>query len=82
MSHFRHYLLLLTTLVLLSLSGTSLAQRASNGNGLDQAVRSVEKRTGGQVLSAERRRIDGKPKYRIKVLSPSGRVRIIYVDAR
>ena len=82
MSHFRHYLLLFTTLTLLSLSGTSLAQRASSGNGLDQAVRSVEQRTGGQVLSAERRRVDGKPKYRIKVLSPSGRVRIIYVDAR
>jgi len=74
--------LLIVTLALLSASGVSLAQRAPDKNGLDQAVRSVEKRTGGQVLSAEKRRVDGQQKYRIKVLSPTGRVRIIYIAAQ
>ena len=80
--HARRFTLLAFALALLSVSGASLAQRSPDENGLDQAVRSVEQRTGGQVLSADRRRVDGQPKYRIKVLSPSGRVRIIYIDAR
>ena len=49
---------------------------------LNQAVRSVEQSTGGQVVAAEKRRVNGKQKYRIKVLTPSGRVRIIHVDAK
>jgi uncharacterized membrane protein YkoI len=60
---------------------SAYAQRPANG-GLDQAVRNVEQRTGGQVLAAEKRRVDGQHKYRIKVLTPDGRVRIIHVDAR
>lgn len=75
---------LLTTLLIgLLLMSTAQAQRPGAGqhNGLDRAVRQVEKRTGGQVLSAERRRIDGRIKYRIKVLTPRGRVRIIYRNA-
>jgi len=64
------------------MSGASLAQHTSGKNGLGQAVRSTEQRTGGKVLSAEKRRVDGQTKYRIKILSPEGRVRIIHVDPR
>jgi len=69
-------------ILLLSFSGAAQAQRAPKASGLDQAIRTTEQRTGGQVLSAEKRRVDGQLKYRIKVLTPSGRVRIIYIDAR
>ena len=54
----------------------------NGNNGLNQAIRSTEQRTGGRVLSADKRRIDGQPKYRLKVLTPSGRVRIINIEAR
>ena len=50
-------------------------------NGLGSAVSEAERRTGGRVLSADPRNIDGKQKYRIKVLTPSGRVRILHMDA-
>lgn len=71
----------LFTALLLSLSTPALAQRAG-GNGMDSAIRSVERQTGGQVLSAERRQDNGKVYYRVKVLTPDGRVRIIRVNAR
>ena len=82
MKHLKPYLLLITALTLQLVSSGALAQRASNNSGLDQAIRSAEQRTGGQVLSAEKRRIDGQAKYRIKILTPSGHVRIILIDAR
>ena len=81
MRRFGLHLLLLLAIMVLPFASTALAQRAPHDNGLSQAVKSVEDRTGGQVLSAEKRRIDGELKYRIKVLTPSGRVRIIYIDA-
>ena len=74
----------LTLLVLLTIAITSPAghaQRSSNGSGLEQAIRSIEQQTGGRVLSADKRQVDGQPRYRLKVLTPSGRVRIIYIDA-
>ena len=50
-------------------------------NGLGNAVSEAERRTGGRVLSADPRSIEGKQKYRIKVLTPSRRVRILHLDA-
>lgn len=49
--------------------------------GLGNAISETERRTGGRVLSADPRSVDGKQKYRIKVLTPSGRVRILHLDA-
>jgi high-affinity K+ transport system ATPase subunit B len=46
---------------------------------LSDAVRRVERRTGGQVLSAERVPFDGRDVNRVKVVDSSGRVRI-YMD--
>ncbi|HEY0504267.1 MAG TPA: hypothetical protein VGD42_12320 [Lysobacter sp.] len=46
---------------------------------LSDSVRRVERRTGGQVLSAERVPYDGRDVNRVKVVDSSGRVRI-YMD--
>lgn len=65
------------------------AQPQSHGRGrgpshgerevLSDAVRRVERRTGGQVLSAEVVPYDGRDISRIKVVDSSGRVRV-YLD--
>ncbi|WP_238978860.1 PepSY domain-containing protein [Novilysobacter arseniciresistens] len=54
-------------------------QRDADHTALSAAVRRVERRTGGQVLSAERVPYDGRDINRIKVVDSSGRVRV-YVD--
>ena len=82
MKRLKPILLLIIALALQLVGNDTLAQRVPNNSGLDQAIRSAEQRTGGQVLSAEKRRINGQLKYRIKILTPSGHVRIILVDAR
>lgn len=56
-------------------------RREAPGRGLSDAVREAERRTGGQVLSAEPRDEGGRPVYRVKVLTPDGRVRVLYLDA-
>lgn len=48
---------------------------------LDQAVRRVQADTDGKVLSAEPRRIGRHAEYRIKVLTPTGHVRVIVVSS-
>jgi hypothetical protein len=55
---------------------------AAAGISLQQAVRKVRRRTGGRVLSAGVSKVGGNPVYRIKVLMPGGRVRVVLVDAR
>lgn len=47
-----------------------------------EAAALVQRRTGAQVLGAERVETRGRRMYRIKVLTRSGHVRIIWVDAR
>lgn len=54
-------------------------ERADDRQGLSDSVRRVERRTGGQVLSAERVPYDGRDVNRVKVVDSSGRVRI-YMD--
>ncbi|AWV06328.1 PepSY domain-containing protein [Marilutibacter maris] len=53
--------------------------RGADHRALSDAVRRVERRTGGQVLSAERVPFDGRDVNRIKVVDSSGRVRV-YMD--
>lgn len=50
--------------------------------GLAAAAAEARRRTGGQVLSAERYQANGEARYRIKVLTPDGRVRILDLEAR
>jgi len=51
-----------------------------NGLSLEQAVKRVKKQSDVRVLSAERVRSEGRTMYRIKVLTPNGRVKHIWVD--
>jgi hypothetical protein len=53
--------------------------RGTDQRALSEAVRRVERRTGGQVLSAERVPFDGRNVNRIKVVDSRGRVRV-YMD--
>ncbi len=53
--------------------------RREDHRALSDAVRRVERRTGGQVLSAERVPFDGRDVSRVKVVDSSGRVRV-YMD--
>ena len=55
------------------------AERNADHRALSEAVRRVERRTGGQVLSAERVPFDGRDINRIKVVDTDGRVRV-YLD--
>ena len=54
----------------------------SDHTALSAAVRRVERRTGGQVLSAERVPYDGRDINRVKVVDSSGRVRVFVDDPR
>lgn len=47
---------------------------------LSEATERVQKRTGGRVLSAQTVHEEGRDLYRIKVLTPQGEVRIVYVN--
>jgi uncharacterized membrane protein YkoI len=49
---------------------------------LNEAVRQVKRETGGRVLSAETVRQKGRELHRIKVLTPSGQVRVVVIDAQ
>jgi hypothetical protein len=53
--------------------------RGDDQRALSDAVRRIERRTGGQVLSAERVPFDGRDVNRVKVVDSSGRVRV-YMD--
>jgi len=49
---------------------------------LPESVLRAERQTGGEVLRAERMQRDGREVYRLKVLTPDGRVRIMREDPR
>lgn len=52
------------------------------GISLDQAVQQVRQETGGRVLSADSVRQGDRLVHRIKVLTPSGHVRVYTIDAQ
>ncbi|MGY1425827.1 PepSY domain-containing protein [Lysobacter sp. A289] len=54
-------------------------ERRADQRALSEAVRRVERRTDGEVISAERVPYDGRDINRIKIVDSSGRVRV-YVD--
>jgi len=60
-----------------SLAPPSSITRASRVS-MEEAIDTVQRRTGGKVLDA-RLRDDA---YRIKILTRRGEVRVVYVDAR
>jgi hypothetical protein len=52
------------------------------GAGLNEAVQQVQRETGGRVLSAVTVNQGGRLVHRIKVLLPSGQVRVVMVGAQ
>ena len=54
--------------------------RRAEHRALANAVRRVERETGGEVLSAERVQSDGHDVSRVKVVDASGRVRVYMGD--
>jgi uncharacterized membrane protein YkoI len=44
-------------------------------------VARIRKQTGGRVLAAETRFIDGRPVHVIRILTPQGKVRNFQIDA-
>lgn len=48
----------------------------------DQAAAQVQQQTGGRVLSVDSAERDGRKVFRVRVLTRSGEVRIVIVDAR
>ena len=50
------------------------------GRGMPDAVRRVERETGGQVLNVESMRFQGREIHRVKVLEPGGRIRVVVDD--
>ncbi len=52
------------------------------GASLNEAVQQVQRETGGRVLSADTVNQGGRAVHRIKVLTPSGQVRVLTIDAQ
>ena len=53
----------------------------SRENTLPASVRRIERETGGQVLKAQPIQRDGREVYRVKVVTPQGRVRVMEDDS-
>lgn len=64
-----------------SARGGRSEDRQADHRALADAVRRVERATGGEVLSAERVQSDGRDVSRVKVVDASGRVRVYMDDA-
>ena len=61
-------------------AGFQVAKR--EGLSLEQAAARIQRQTGGRILSADVLEKKGRVVYRIKVLMPSGHVRIFRVEAQ
>lgn len=66
--------------LMLFLSVGLAAPTAEAAMSRDQAVRMVQQQTDGRILSVDTVRRGNRVIYRIKVLTPEGRVRVITVD--
>ena len=45
--------------------------------GMHRAIEDAQRQHGGKILSADRMRNDGRDVYRVKLLTPAGRVRVV-----
>ena len=75
-------ILRISALLLLLVTATAAAQAQEPSLTLEQAVNQVQQETGGKVLSASTvRRGRNAFEHRIKVLTPSGHVRVVTVNS-
>lgn len=70
-----------STSVPAAMTGQPDAEKASTPITLQQAVDQAQKDTGGRVLAADTIRSRHGSKYRIKVLTSEGRVRVIEMNS-
>ena len=61
-------------------SGRTVSEQGGS-TGLDAAIARIRAETGGRVLSAEPVLREGRRGYRIKLLTPDDRIRILFVPA-
>lgn len=47
----------------------------------DDAATVAQKASGGRVLAVEKNEREGRPVWRVKVLTPQGEVKVILIDA-
>ena len=79
---FLAYVSLLPAALAINLTvATQLAQARQKRLSLSEAADLVQRQTGGRVLSAQASNEQGREVYRIKVLTSSGEVRVVLVDA-
>ena len=64
--------------LLLIVGGTGVF--AAEAGRLPESVSRIERETGGRVLSAEKSQRGGREMNRIKVVTPEGRVRVMWDD--
>lgn len=88
--HFLAMLLVAGSLLSAGATGVAFAKDSQRGNqrggatgtGLNEAVQQVQRETGGRVLSADTVNQGGRNVHRVKVLLPSGQVRVVTVGAQ
>lgn len=73
----RRRLPLLLAFVLLALGGAAMSADPAP---LPETVSRIERETGGRVLSAQRSQRGGREVNRIKLITPEGRVRVMWDD--
>ncbi len=70
---------LLTTLITALMLALSLPAWADVSR--DDAATMAQKATGGRVLSVDQAQRDGRPVWRVKLLTPQGEVIVVLIDA-
>lgn len=70
---------LLTTLISALLIALALPAWADVSR--DDAATVAQQASGGRVLTVEKTERDGRPVWRVKVLTPQGEVRVVLIDA-
>lgn len=71
--------LFLAVALLVAVMPAAARERMSS---LQEAIEEVQRETGGRVLAADTVRAGPREMYRIKVLTPDGRVRVITKSSR
>lgn len=61
---------------------TTFQLSKNNGQSLESAVHRIKKQTGGRILAARTVTKNGRTFHKIKVLLPSGKVRVFTVNVR
>jgi 2-methylcitrate dehydratase PrpD len=73
--------LVVFVIALVAAGGTAWADKAPKKDvrdgDLPASVRKIERETGGEVLKAQPMQRDGREVYRVKVLTPQGRIRVV-----